>query len=110
MTSDNKRLNYTELVNILSILAVRQERIEAAFSELLRELDKQTEFQNYEILSVRRGNIREDNRTPRGRLNYIERQLIGIEEQFAGMVNFVNQSLFSKRRKSKKEYQHYLDE
>ena len=77
------RLTYTQLVNILCIVAVRLDRLETLMGDLLKGLDTQTEFQNYEILKIRAENMRENNRTPRRRLD-------DLEKQFNGLIQFVN--------------------
>ena len=81
------RLTYTQLVNILCILVERidaMEDIMKALDEYMKGVDQTLEFQNYQILKTRMDNIRENNRTPRGRLN-------DLENQFKGLIQFVNQ-------------------
>ena len=96
-------LNYTQLINILCVLAERIEAMEdimEALDEYMKGVDQTQEFQNYQIIKTRLENMREDNRTPRQRLNE-------LEKQFSGMVNFVNTKLAEEQpRKPKRKTQY----
>ena len=89
-------LTKDQLVHILCILAVRMKRMETLIGGLLKEWDAQTEFQNYQILKTRMDNMREDNKTPRYRLNE-------LEKQFTGMVSFFNAKLSEVNHKPKRQ-------
>ena len=91
-------LTYAEFINILSIVAVRLQRQEELFEGLLQGLDRQTEFQNYEIFKMRVENMRENDKTPLQRLRE-------LENQFRGLVQFANDNFYkSKKQKPKSEY------
>jgi len=91
MTTEDK-LTYSELVNILSILSVRLERLEDAVLQLANSDTEQLDFLTHEILKARANELEANNKTPRKRLDEVEASL-------KGFIAYYTERISSKRKK-----------
>ena len=85
MPTPTEKLSYSELVNILCILAVRLEHTENALLSFLEINTERDDFLIHEILKARLDLIREDTKTPFKRLLELEDKVAIMEGGIHGI-------------------------
>jgi len=93
MTQEEKRLTYRQIINILCILAVRQERI----IEALLEFGEQQKFQTFELLKA-------ETKIENYSKKIFYQKVRELENSHQGLVNWIHEQLYKEKKKPTEKY------